>query len=209
MRAIEVSVNYEDMEIRVVRCGSDVWFVAKDLCDALQIIHVRSALRRLDLMQKAAYDYGGERVHIVNAAGAYKLLFRAEKALAEAFSDFLTATVTSFTVQGCEAEATKGASPSPAPRSVYGERLPMRPSPVSYKSMAACEMNVLLAQEGMVNAHDRAQVIACANFDEIQYTSVEAIALFDSDAEQETVYVIDWTPDGWAFFREQFEGLEE
>jgi len=63
--------------------SGDPWFVAKDLCDVLEITDNRVALRRLDDDEKGEYTIptpgGMQKVSIVNESGMYSLVLTSRK----------------------------------------------------------------------------------------------------------------------------------
>lgn len=73
------------------------WFVAADVCKALDIKNSRDAIAGLDGSAKgvATTDTlgGRQQVSIVNEAGLYALIFRSRKASAKVFQKWVTATV--------------------------------------------------------------------------------------------------------------------
>jgi len=44
----EITFNFESHNVRTVIIGSEPWFIAKDLCDVLNIKNSRKALTALD-----------------------------------------------------------------------------------------------------------------------------------------------------------------
>lgn len=80
--------------IRVVVKGSDPWFVAKDVCDALSISNSRDAVAKLDTDERgvALTDTpGGEQqVSIVSEPGFYRLVMKSRKPEAKAFRRWVT-----------------------------------------------------------------------------------------------------------------------
>ena len=81
----------------IVRDGQP-WFVAKDLCDALDITNSRDAVTALDAdeRQTVAISYGirgNPNRTIVNESGMYALIFRSIKPEAKAFRKWVTSAV--------------------------------------------------------------------------------------------------------------------
>lgn len=96
MNSISV-FRYADKDIRTVVIDGEVWFVAKDVCDMLDIGNSRDALGRLTDSMKGvgtADTLGGPQdMSIINEAGLYKLAFTSRKPEAEAFTDYVAGTI--------------------------------------------------------------------------------------------------------------------
>lgn len=89
--------EYEGKETRVVMINDEPWWVAKDVCDALEIGDASSALRRLDDDEKGAdtiLTLGGEQeLLIVNESGLYTLILTSRKPEAKKFKKWITGEV--------------------------------------------------------------------------------------------------------------------
>ncbi|HEQ1858621.1 TPA: antirepressor protein [Providencia alcalifaciens] len=78
-------IRFEGVEVRIVKINNDPWFVAKDVCDALEIINSRDALKALDLDEKntVALNYGiqgNPNRQVIAESGFYKLIARSRRA---------------------------------------------------------------------------------------------------------------------------------
>ncbi|MEQ9769924.1 BRO family protein [Pectobacterium jejuense] len=78
-------INFEDVKVRIVNIHGELWFIAKDVCDALEVVNSRDALTALDPDEKntVALTYGirGNPNHgAVSESGFYKLIARSRKA---------------------------------------------------------------------------------------------------------------------------------
>ncbi len=88
--------NFNSNEIRVVRNElGEPWFVAKDICDVLEITWSGSkTLARIPERHKGVVNFttpGGEQSPLcVSESGLYRLIMRSSKAEAEAFQDWVT-----------------------------------------------------------------------------------------------------------------------
>ncbi|RSD21061.1 BRO family protein [Mesobacillus subterraneus] len=84
--------NYERNEVRTITKGEEVWFVAKDVCDVLEIGNPTEALKRLDEDEKDLISTEGFRgvVNIVNEPGLYTLIFGSRKPEAKQFKRWVT-----------------------------------------------------------------------------------------------------------------------
>lgn len=71
-----------------------VWFVAKDVCQALDLTNTARALARLDADSKGVTTVntlgGPQEVTTINEPGLYALIFRSSKAAAKAFQRWVT-----------------------------------------------------------------------------------------------------------------------
>ncbi|HHR6108896.1 TPA: BRO-N domain-containing protein [Providencia alcalifaciens] len=77
-------IRFEDVQVRIVKINNNPWFVAKDVCDALQLTNSRAALLALDEDEKDVsliYTLGGnQKLNIISESGFYKLIARSRKA---------------------------------------------------------------------------------------------------------------------------------
>ncbi|HCD4242968.1 putative antirepressor protein [Enterobacter hormaechei] len=77
-------IRFEGIKVRIVHMDGDPWFIAKDVCEALEIADHKVALRRLDADEKGeclAPTPGGLQVmRTVCESGFYKLIARSRKA---------------------------------------------------------------------------------------------------------------------------------
>lgn len=83
--------------VRVVGDDEDLWFVAKDVCAALEIVDVSRAVSRLDDDEKGATTTrtlgGAQEMLTVNESGLYSLIFTSRKPSARRFRKWVTAEV--------------------------------------------------------------------------------------------------------------------
>ena len=97
--AIQV-FNYDgSRQVRTIDRDGEVWFVAKDICDILELEDVSSALRGLDTDEKMTLQNqrshsrqrgGAQMLNIVNEPGLYKLIFKSRKTEAKNFTRWVT-----------------------------------------------------------------------------------------------------------------------
>lgn len=84
--ALEV-FNYEGTRVRTVVKDGEVWFVAKDVCDVLEIQNVTQAVQQLDEDERSMFHIGRQgEANIINEPGLYALVFRSNKPEAKAFA---------------------------------------------------------------------------------------------------------------------------
>ncbi len=86
--------NEEFGEIRTVEKDGEPWFVAADVCRALELGNSRQAMTRLDDDEKGVIStdtLGGEQVmSVVNEPGLYALVMGSRKPEAKAFKRWIT-----------------------------------------------------------------------------------------------------------------------
>lgn len=78
--------------IRAMRSADgEPWFVAKDVCDALELSNVTVALQRLDDDERAKFNLGRQGdTNVVNEAGLYTLILGSKKKEAHSFKRWVT-----------------------------------------------------------------------------------------------------------------------
>ena len=94
MNELQVFKNEEFGEIRTVEQGGDTWFIANDVCRALELDNSRQALSRLDEDEKDVTlndTLGGmQTMAIINESGLYSLVLSSRKPEAKAFKRWIT-----------------------------------------------------------------------------------------------------------------------
>lgn len=89
--------NYESKEIRTVEIGGNPWWVAKDVCDILELSDVSMSVSRLDEDEKGTSQIdtlgGSQNMVIINESGLYNLIIRSDKPNAKPFKKWITAEV--------------------------------------------------------------------------------------------------------------------
>lgn len=84
--------NEEFGRIRSVMVNGEPYFVAKDICDILEIKNTTDAVKRLDEDEVTRFNLGGlsGEVNIVNEYGLYSLILASRKPEAKAFKRWIT-----------------------------------------------------------------------------------------------------------------------
>lgn len=81
-------------EIRVVMQGGEPWWVAKDVCDVLEVGNTSDAIRRLDDDERTLVSIEGASnglpVNAINEAGLYTLVLTSRKPQAKVFKRWIT-----------------------------------------------------------------------------------------------------------------------
>ncbi|MDS1617167.1 Bro-N domain-containing protein [Escherichia coli] len=77
-------IKFDGVQVRVVSINGEPWFVAKDVCAALELTNSCKALGALDDDEKGvtlSYTPGGnQNMSIISESGFYKLIARSRKA---------------------------------------------------------------------------------------------------------------------------------
>lgn len=86
--------NPEFGAVRSILIDSDPWFVAADVCKALELEKTNRALSRLDDDEKGAHSVstpgGRQRMSIISESGLYSLILGSRKSEARAFKRWIT-----------------------------------------------------------------------------------------------------------------------
>lgn len=78
-------------DVRILLQGDKPWFVAKDVCDCLEIKNTTDALKRLDDDERARFNLGRQgETNIVNEYGLYSLVLSSRKPEAKIFKRWIT-----------------------------------------------------------------------------------------------------------------------
>lgn len=89
--------NYQEKQVRTVVKDGEPWFVAKDVCEVLEITDTWSAVSRLSEKMKGTDTIstlgGNQEMNIISEAGVYKIVFTSRKPEAEKFTDWVTSEV--------------------------------------------------------------------------------------------------------------------
>ena len=92
--------DFKDRQIRVLADeNGDPWFVAKDVCDILDIRNVSQAVSSLDEYEKTnistvyIWNEPGKAPVIINESGLYSLIFKSRKQEAKDFKLWVTSEV--------------------------------------------------------------------------------------------------------------------
>lgn len=90
MNEIQV-FNYGESEIRTVHRDGQMWWVLKDVCEALGITNPSIVATRLDEDERAKFDLGRQgETNIITESGLYNVILRSDKAEAKRFKRWVT-----------------------------------------------------------------------------------------------------------------------
>lgn len=78
-------IRFEGHKVRIITIGGEPWFIAGDVCAALDIVNARDALKSLDGDEKNTVALsdgirGNPNRKVVSESGFYKLIARSRKA---------------------------------------------------------------------------------------------------------------------------------
>lgn len=91
MNDLQVFTNEECGEIRVLKHYGEAWFVAADVCKALEIGNTSQAMSRLDDDEKTTLiSNEGRQLNIVSESGLYSLVLSSRKKEAKTFKRWIT-----------------------------------------------------------------------------------------------------------------------
>lgn len=89
--------EFNTQEVRIIDRGGEPWFVAKDLCEVLDIQNIRQNLAKLDDDEKgvcSVYTPGGKQEMVtVSESGMYALVLTSRKPEAKPFRKWVTSEV--------------------------------------------------------------------------------------------------------------------
>ena len=92
MNNLQIFKNEDFGEIRVIEKDGQPWFVAKDVCDILEIQNTTDATKRLDADEVTRFNLGGltGETNLVNEYGLYSLILGSRKPEAKKFKRWVT-----------------------------------------------------------------------------------------------------------------------
>ena len=90
MNQLQKVFNYGVNQVRTIVKGEDVWFVAKDVCQILEITNPTMAMQRLDADERTKFNLGRQgETNVVNESGLYELIFGSKKKEARDFKNWI------------------------------------------------------------------------------------------------------------------------
>jgi prophage antirepressor-like protein len=84
MNQLQRVFNYQGAQIRTVTKDGEIWFVAKDVCDALGILDARKSVNLLDEDERNSIPVidslgRNQETLIINEPGLYVLILKSRK----------------------------------------------------------------------------------------------------------------------------------
>lgn len=90
----EIVKLYQDHPVRIIEQDGEPWFVAKDVCEILEIRNSRSSIALLDEDERGVHSMdtpsGKQEMTVVSEAGLYSLILKSRKPEAKAFRRWVT-----------------------------------------------------------------------------------------------------------------------
>jgi len=91
IKQIDETISFNEQNIRIVGTYQEPWFVAKDICNILELPNITNAIKIIPEKWrglKLLNTFGGEQnMIIINEAGLYKLIMRSNKPIAQKFQE--------------------------------------------------------------------------------------------------------------------------
>lgn len=90
--------SFEENEVRVVMKNGEPWWVAKDVCDILELSNPTEAVRNLDEDETISLRIsegirGNPNMTVISESGLYSLIFRSNKPEARKFRKWVTSEI--------------------------------------------------------------------------------------------------------------------
>lgn len=91
MEPMQIYEHEQFGKIRTLTKDGDIWFVATDICDALDIKNTTDAVKRLDDDERSRFNLGRQGMtNCVNEYGLYNLILASRKPEAKTFKRWIT-----------------------------------------------------------------------------------------------------------------------
>jgi prophage antirepressor-like protein len=92
-----VPFSFQSHEVRTVEISGEPWFLAKDVCEVLELSNITEALRGLDVdeLTSEILKSGGQmrEMKVISESGLYALIVRSNKPQAKVFRKWVTSEV--------------------------------------------------------------------------------------------------------------------
>lgn len=138
--------SFGENQVRTVMIDGEPWFVAKDICDVLEVSNVSQALTRLDqddvtLISNDSINSASTnpKINAVNESGMYSLVLGSRKPEAKAFKKWVTSEV----LPAIRKTGTYSVQPAPTQSPVF-----LTMPPVEEATRAASVISEYLRLEG-------------------------------------------------------------
>lgn len=88
---IDETFKFENKEVRISGTYEKPWFVAKDICDILELTNITNSLRNIPkkwmTLQNVKSSYNSQNMIMLTEAAVYKLIMRSNKPIAQKFQE--------------------------------------------------------------------------------------------------------------------------
>lgn len=89
-----IPFQFQSTTVRTITKDGEPWFVAKDICDVLEIQNVTQALDSLEGDERSMFNIGRQgEANIISESGLYALIFKSRKPEAKTFRKWVTSEV--------------------------------------------------------------------------------------------------------------------
>jgi prophage antirepressor-like protein len=92
-----IPFSYNAKQVRVINKNGETWFVAKDICEILELGDTSKAISRISPSMKDTNSIptpgGNQEMLIISEAGLYKLVFTSRKPEAEEFTNWVASEI--------------------------------------------------------------------------------------------------------------------
>ena len=89
--------NFKEHAVRIIMCDGEPWFVAKGVCEILEISKYRDAITKLDDDERCSVKVdtlnGAQKMTAISESGLYALIMRSNKPEAKKFRKLVTSEV--------------------------------------------------------------------------------------------------------------------
>ena len=89
--------NFQEKQVRVISIDGEPWWVAKDVCDILELSDVSMTVARLDEDEKGTSKVctpgGMQYMTVISESGLYALVVRSNKPEAQKFRKWVTSEI--------------------------------------------------------------------------------------------------------------------
>lgn len=90
MNELQHVFEFKGQDLRTVLLNDEPWFVAKDVCEILELTNPTMALQRLEEDERAKFNLGRQGdANIINESGLYELIFASRKPEAKMFKKWV------------------------------------------------------------------------------------------------------------------------
>lgn len=96
MNAITTFEFTPALVLRAINIDGEPWFIAKDVCDVLELRDTNKALLALDpdeVSEHEQYSGSGRKPKLINESGLYSLILKSRKPEARTFKKWVTSVV--------------------------------------------------------------------------------------------------------------------
>lgn len=91
MNQLQRIFDYHGQQVRTVVIDGEPWFVAKDVCEILELSNPTVAVQKLDEDERAKFNLGRQgETNVVNEYGLYNLVLSSRKPEAKQFKRWIT-----------------------------------------------------------------------------------------------------------------------